>query len=66
MYIYVSHRLVIIPQRQRITSNDHTIRDEYIIESSQSKSCPPCVYFIISNQPDKYQMANFLPWKCSF
>ena len=60
------NRLVIIPQRQRITSDDHTIRNEYIIESSQSKSCPPCVYIIIFDEPDKYQMANILSWKCSF
>ena len=59
-------RLFIIPQRQRITSNDHTIRNEYIIKSSQPKSCPPCFYIIIFDEPDKYQMANILSWKCSF
>ena len=65
-FVYASNmRAIIIPQRQRITSNDHTIRNEYIIESSQSKSSPPCVYSIIFDKSDKYQMANILSWKCS-
>ena len=63
--IHAAYSLIITPKRQRITSNDYTIRNEYVIESGKSESCPSCIYFIIFDESYKRQMANILSGKCS-